>query len=106
MMEDVTGIETKSPEFMSVLHWFGAYLGRTSILVLYTLRSKYSEQSIIEMATKLDEFKIDPRVIDIVKILVDWESEELNSRFNVWTHNLYRYRELEDEGAPWIPLKF
>lgn len=99
-----TGMGKGSQEFISVLRWFDYFLGRSSTLVLYTLRSKYGEEVIVEMTTKLSEYKIDPRIIDFVSLVVDWESKDLNSNFSQWVKEVYRWRSLPDEGMRMMPF--
>lgn len=103
-LDFATGRIKRSPEFIACLRWFDYYLGRSSSLLLYTLRSKYGQKVILEMTAKLSEYKIDPRVIDFVSLIVDWDKHDLNANFSLWVKEVYRYRTLSDEGMDMIPL--
>lgn len=103
-LDFATGRIKRSPEFVACLRWFDYYLGRSSSLLLYTLRSKYGQKVILEMTAKLSEYNIDPRVIDFVSLIVDWDKHDLNANFSLWVKEVYRYRTLSDEGMDMIPL--
>lgn len=103
-MSFAAGSKTLSPEFISVLRWFDYYLGRSSSVVLFILLSKYGEKTIVEMTKHLSEFKIDPRIVDFVTLVIEWESHSLRENFNLWTKDIYRHRTLPDEGVDMIPL--
>lgn len=89
--------EPFNPEFMRVVRWFDYYLSRSSNIVLFLLRDTYGEDRIVRMGFKLAEHQCDVRVIDFVALARDWDKNDLDSNFNFWTAEMYRYRTLSDE---------